>query len=196
MYHPLTDLSPLAAALDAAMTHGDTSALSARILATMAYATLDDALRANFTAASLPVDAFAGISCADAVVDLASRTLDDWQAALDRYSDMSRVAGPWVLYMQTLCAGWPLRSEWQFPRGGPGEGRRAAAPILFLSNRWDPVTPAPRREDRARCVSGRRAGGAGDHGPLRDAGRHGTLREGCRGRVFRYRRRARGGSDV
>lgn len=143
MYHPLADFEPLAAALDAAMAHGDTAALFARILADMGYAPLDDALRANSSAAATRrVDAFAGISCADTVVDLANRTLDDWQAALDRYSSISGVAGPWVLYMQTLCAGWPLRSKWQFPRGGAEENRPAgAAPILFLSNRWDPVTP-------------------------------------------------------
>ncbi|TQV96849.1 Peptidase S33, tripeptidyl-peptidase [Cordyceps javanica] len=152
MYHPLADFRPLAAALDAAM-RGDAAALSARVLATAEFTPLPDAVRANFSSSeppTMPVDAYMGISCADAD-DVTGRTLDGWLAALDRYRGVSRVAGPWMLGAQTLCAGWTARPAWSFsgpfttptptrPGRAPMPGK-PAAPILFLSNRWDPVTP-------------------------------------------------------
>ncbi|KAJ6782815.1 hypothetical protein PWT90_07476 [Aphanocladium album] len=158
LYHPSRDFTSLAATFDAGMRSrdGDDDAMalfSDRVLGAAGFTPIPAALRANFssyTSMTKLFDAYVGIACADGV-DVTGRSLDGWQALLDRYTAISRIGGPWMARLQMLCSGWTMRAKKSFhgpfetpepsEAGRAEEEGRPAAPILFLSNRLDPVTP-------------------------------------------------------
>lgn len=150
MYHPLTDFRPLAELFNASIS-GDHAPLSEAILA--AYQPIPDAIRSNFSGSGevmpgIGFDGHQAIACADQV-DITDRTRFDWRASLDDYARTSMMIGGPAFMSQTMCAGWKMRPSWVFrgpfttpePIDGLLEEGRPAAPLLFLSNRVDPVTP-------------------------------------------------------
>lgn len=107
---------------------------------------------ANHTlpAAGINVDAYSAISCGDG--DQASdKDVRYWRKYVKDQSELSSVAGAGVAQGRITCAGVFPRPNWEFkgPFTSPKASRDPlapekgipAAPLLFLSNRWDPVTP-------------------------------------------------------
>jgi pimeloyl-ACP methyl ester carboxylesterase len=74
-----------------------------------------------------------------------------WRDYVAKQVSISSVAGEFWARLRMSCAGWKSRPNWVFrgpfttPKAtGPGEALqpgRPAAPLLFASNRYDPVTP-------------------------------------------------------
>lgn len=98
----------------------------------------------------IPQDAAAAIACSDAA-DVSNYTLSDWRHYLDRQLSISTIAGAAWAAVRIACAGWKTRPKWPYtgPFGTPPPSKlpespepdRPAAPLLFMSNTYDPATP-------------------------------------------------------
>lgn len=106
-----------------------------------------------------PEDIAIGIMCTDGP-DLTNQTAPELQSYLQTLLTQSpSLARKWATW-RIQCAGWPYRGKWRYtgpfetPNPGPGPapsggqrqggegGRRGPdVPLLFLSSRFDPVTP-------------------------------------------------------
>lgn len=83
------------------------------------------------------------VNCGDKN-DQRNMTFDEWRVLWQRVHDTNEDLGN----MKPECVGWPIRPPFRFtgPFGTPEadandvEGR-PSAPVLFLTNRYDPVTP-------------------------------------------------------
>lgn len=80
--------------------------------------------------------------------DVTTKDTRWWMDYVHKLEKQSRVAGRYWSGTRLMCSSWPFRANWRFtgpftsPK--PDPSRRPgvpAAPILFLSNRLDPVTP-------------------------------------------------------
>lgn len=95
-------------------------------------------------------DAEYAILCGDGE-DVTGHDASFWRAYLDKQLAQSSVAGARWSNLRLACANWKTKAKWQFrgPFTTPApsancsapEPGRPAAPIFFLSNRYDPVTP-------------------------------------------------------
>ncbi|KAM3551170.1 hypothetical protein MY1884_007850 [Beauveria asiatica] len=164
MYQPLTLFTEAASLVDAAM-RGNTTALY-DLVAPIAGGSPDAAcppVGGNGTASadSSSPDAQRAVLCGDGQ-DVTGRDTAFWRAYVAKQLAQSSVAGAYWSSIRLGCSSWRARAKWQF-RGpfttpppsdsnnndnndnddasaGPEPGR-PAAPLLFLSNRLDPVTP-------------------------------------------------------
>lgn len=101
----------------------------------------------NITRPSIVIEAQNAVVCGDGD-DISHKDLSWWRRYVDRQLDTSSIFGATWSTIRLPCSGWRIRANWQFkgpfttpdpdPSLQPG---RPAAPILFLSNRLDPVTP-------------------------------------------------------
>lgn len=107
--------------------------------------------------------------------DVTDKDASWWMGYIETLTDQSRVLGRAWTSTRLICSSWPFRANWRFtgpftspppdPSSKPGV---PAAPILFLSNRLDPVTPLA----AARRMS---AGHAGSYVFVQDAIGHCAL---------------------
>ncbi|EGR48346.1 uncharacterized protein TRIREDRAFT_121968 [Trichoderma reesei QM6a] len=103
--------------------------------------------RANVTKPTIVIESQNAVVCSDGD-DVSGKDLAWWRRYVRSQLDVSRVFGATWSTIRMPCSGWRIRPNWSFkgpfttpdpdPALRPG---RPAAPILFLSNRLDPVTP-------------------------------------------------------
>lgn len=80
--------------------------------------------------------------------DITHKDVSWWRRYVNRQVSTSSVFGAIWATVRLPCSSWRFRPKWQFkgpfttPRADPSlKSGHPAAPILFLSNRLDPVTP-------------------------------------------------------
>lgn len=136
--------------------HGNTTPLAALILLLISSVTqLSDACPINnrtaaVNSAAMMVEPRSAVLCTDGD-DVTDKNATYWGAYLDDQVAVSSLFGAVWTTIRLMCAGWPVRPNWSFkgpfttPKAStdasaPEKGR-PAAPLLFMSSRWDPVTP-------------------------------------------------------
>ncbi|OAR00205.1 hypothetical protein LLEC1_01183 [Akanthomyces lecanii] len=95
-------------------------------------------------------DAYKAVLCGDGS-NVSDQDSNYWKRYMDRQVSISTLAGDVATMARLSCAGWRVRPNWSFkgpfktpaPSKDPSapEAGHPAAPLLFLSSRWDPVTP-------------------------------------------------------
>lgn len=97
----------------------------------------------------LAVESGYAIYCSDGD-DLSNKTARGWEDYLHKQQNVSAIGGASVAGIRFNCAKWPFRSAYDFkgPFKSPAPvskpkpvSGRPEYPILFLSNRLDPITP-------------------------------------------------------
>ncbi|KAL7822011.1 TAP-like domain-containing protein [Trichoderma gracile] len=151
LYNPLPLFKVLARRLDEFLA-GDLTQMAVMALGLGMVPAMQDACpldRANATQPkpSIVIEAQNAVVCADGD-DVSANDLAWWRRYVRSQLDASRVFGATWSTIRMPCSGWRFRPNWSFkgpfttpdpdPALTPG---RPAAPILFLSNRLDPVTP-------------------------------------------------------
>ncbi|KAG6194647.1 hypothetical protein E4U10_002713 [Claviceps purpurea] len=167
-YKPLSSFKPLAQLLNTTMQGQGLPLLFSTLESTLLGGPLQNAcpILTNDTTTPTPApavadtgsDALTAIVCGDGE-DLTSKTLPWWQSYIDHQKNTSSVFGAYWSQIRFSCARWPFRANWIFrgPFTTPSPPSAAAAaalttsvgaaalgaaaPLLFLSNRLDPVTP-------------------------------------------------------
>lgn len=103
------------------------------------------------------VDQSAAIRCIDAD-DMRNKSVEYWVDYANGLIQQSDILGQRWTELQTDCAGWPARSNWNFdgpfksqkPNSNGTDPTKPAAPIIFLSARNDPVTPLAAARDMSK----------------------------------------------
>ncbi|KAG6033516.1 hypothetical protein E4U41_006896 [Claviceps citrina] len=159
-YKPVTAYRPLAQLLDAGMRGQNLQLFLSTLESALLGGPIDNAcpLRGDddnpdaspgrgATTSDAGSDALVAILCGDGE-DITGRNLTWWQSYVDRQTATSSVLGAYWAGIRFSCSRWRFRANWAFrgpyttPPPGRGADRRSpAAPLLFLSNRLDPVTP-------------------------------------------------------
>lgn len=150
MYKPLELFQKNAALVDEAM-QGNTTALYEFVSTALGGPLEDACIVADKTAPILGSrDAETAILCGDAD-DITGRNTTFWRGYVARQLAQSAVAGASWSNIRVACADWKAKAKWQFhgpfttpepsKNASAPEPGRPAAPVLFLSNRFDPVTP-------------------------------------------------------
>ena len=92
-------------------------------------------------------DAMDGVLCGDGE-DVSGKNMTYWQGYVDTLSSVSKVWGDRWAEIRFACSRWPFTSKFRFdgpfttPSSSPDRlPDRPSAPLLFFSNRFDPVTP-------------------------------------------------------
>ncbi|GAO19165.1 hypothetical protein UVI_02061460 [Ustilaginoidea virens] len=173
-YRPLSTYKALAQDLDAAMRGANLSAVLAKVEAGLGEPLQTACPVANATLApDQGADAHHGIVCCDGG-DVTGTGAAWWQAYLDRQLRQSSVFGYMWTSIRFPCARWRFKPSWAFrgpfttPEASSGSGSgsgggaggereergKPAAPLLFLTNRLDPVTPL----SAARAMAGAHPG--------------------------------------
>ncbi|OAA70321.1 Peptidase S33 tripeptidyl aminopeptidase-lik [Cordyceps fumosorosea ARSEF 2679] len=105
---------------------------------------------ANGTTVTPSLDAYHAVMCADGD-DVTLKDSTFWKDYMKLQMSISPLFGEFWAEARLGCAGWAARPKWSYK--GPfrtptaskdpsaPEPDRPAAPLLFLSNEWDPVTP-------------------------------------------------------
>lgn len=100
--------------------------------------------------ASAVAEPQSAVLCSDGD-DVTGKNATYWMTYLQDLNAISPLFGESWTVVRLACAGWRTRPNWSFkgPFKTPAaskdpsapEAGRPAAPLLFLSSRWDPVTP-------------------------------------------------------
>lgn len=91
-------------------------------------------------------DALLAIICADGD-DVTNKSESYWNNYTGKQAAQSFVLGNFWSFQRVKCSSWPFRPSWRFtgpfttPHADASNPNAPAAPILFLSNRLDHVTP-------------------------------------------------------
>lgn len=149
--NPIPGFKPLASLLDEAM-HGNTTALVGAILDSGLVPALQNACPVDGVPAApvLKREATNAVVCGDGS-DVGGRNAAWWRRYVAKQVHTSSVMGSYWATIRFACARWRSPANWVFrgPFTTPApshaadapEPGRPAAPLLFLSNRLDPVTP-------------------------------------------------------
>lgn len=148
LYNAQTTAIPVAEMIDAAM-HGNATALINESTGPLKPLLNDCSI--NGTEPSMEIgDAYLAISCSDGDSH-ADEPVSYWRKYAKAQQKQSKLVGTGLARVRMGCAASILRPSWEFkgpftsPKASedpnhPEKGR-PAAPLLFVSNRWDPVTP-------------------------------------------------------
>ncbi|KAL6877159.1 TAP-like domain-containing protein [Trichoderma novae-zelandiae] len=149
LYKPMPMFKLLARKLDEFLA-GDLTQMAVMALGLGMMPAMQDACpldSANATKPGIIIEAQSAVVCGDGD-DVSGKDLAWWRRYVRRQLDASNVFGATWSTIRMPCSGWRVRPNWSFkgpfttpdpdPSLQPG---RPAAPILFLSNRLDPVTP-------------------------------------------------------
>lgn len=95
-------------------------------------------------------EALSAVACGDGD-DVTDKDMTYWKDYLQAQVSSSKILGGAWAEIRFGCIGWRTRPNWSFKgpfttpeaSGDPSapEAGKPAAPLLFVSNRWDPVTP-------------------------------------------------------
>lgn len=156
MYNAVYDSQPFAVDINRAM-HGNTTGFLARVREFYQIAPLEKDCSKYSSNPLIPTDAQTAIICIDGD-DVTNFTNDKWREYLAKQLSISSVAGAFWTTLRLACVGWRSRPNWIFkgpfttPKAtSPPVAGRPAAPLLFMSNRYDPATPV--RNARAMAKS-------------------------------------------
>lgn len=167
-YTPLKSFIQVAELLDNAMVHGTYDPILAMIESGLGAPLQDACPVANQTAKPNPgSDPQTAVLCGDGE-DIRGRKPSWWARYVDKQFAQSAVFGGLWSTVRFPCSGWRFKPNWSFhgPFTSPEPARdreqpqrgQPAAPIMFLTNRLDPVTPLAaaramaRKHPRARVV--------------------------------------------
>ncbi|KAG6013566.1 hypothetical protein E4U54_006566 [Claviceps lovelessii] len=159
-YAPVASYMPLAKLLNAVMQGQDLPLLLSMLESSLLGGPLQNScpLANDTTPPAAGSDAQIAILCGDGE-DITSKNLTWWQSYLDQQTSSSSVFGAFWSRIRFSCSRWRFRANWIYrgpyttppppppsPPTQPGkpsatEKGRPAAPLLFLTNRLDPVTP-------------------------------------------------------
>lgn len=157
LYEAVYDSQALALDLHEGMS-GNTSGLFSRMLQSTQLETLNNKCSNSTALPLIPNDVLGAITCADGE-NVAYKPNAYWFDYLQQHLSISSVGGAVFAQIRLRCAGWTIQPNWAFrgpfttPRPSKSaespEPGRPAAPLLFMSNRYDPATPL----DNARAMS-------------------------------------------
>ncbi|KAL7907254.1 TAP-like domain-containing protein [Trichoderma velutinum] len=144
LYSPFQKFQPLALGLYDGMSVGDLNRLADFInedSPKIADAVSSDSLQPK-------AEQTWGVTCSDGP-DWRGRDVNFWDRHLQKLEMKSRFFGPFWTNVRFACASWPFRPNWEFsgpfktpaPSSEPLYTAKPAAPLLFLSSRYDPVAP-------------------------------------------------------
>lgn len=161
LYNPTQYFQTIASLLAAAMS-GNPAPLNQILL--IPAAGLNITLASQCGPAPLAYDeAGSAILCSDGD-DVTDKDLHYWHGYIEKQNSISKSFGYTWSGIRMACAGWKGRSNWPFkgpftspsPSKDPSkpEDGRPAAPILYLSNRLDPVTPLRSAEGMVKAHPG------------------------------------------
>ncbi|KAG5982046.1 hypothetical protein E4U55_002394 [Claviceps digitariae] len=151
-YKPLLSFVPLASLLNAVMQGQDLPLLFSMLESFLPGGPLQNGcpLANDTTRPDASSDARVAILCGDGE-DITAKNLTWWQSYLDHQTSSSSVFGALWSSIRFACSRWHFRANWIYrgpyttpsptQPGQPPQKGRPAAPLLFLTNRLDPVTP-------------------------------------------------------
>lgn len=162
MYNAVYDSKPLAVSFNDAM-QGNTTSLLERHIEFSMTAPLQSTCSNHSSIPVIAVDARTAIICVDGD-DVSNYNNSDWHAYLQKQLSISSVGGAFWTTIRLACAGWRTRPNWLFrgPFTTPHPSKSAkfpkpghpAAPLLFISNQYDPVTPVQNARAMAKSHPG------------------------------------------
>lgn len=149
MYHPVKAFKPLARLLNESI-HGNSDAfVNVMSLGELVPNIADACAIDRNKTESKPegYDTVNAVVCADGD-DVTDKDIAWWRRYVDQLSSLSKIWGATWAEIRFPCSSWPFKNNWSFkgpfttPKhdSTPVEGR-PSAPLLFLANRFDPVTP-------------------------------------------------------
>lgn len=107
-------------------------------------------------------DALSGVLCSDGE-DVTDKDETYWRKYIHKLTSMSKVLGKEWANLRFPCSKWPFKTNFQFngpfttPKADPARlPGRPSAPLLFLSNRFDPATPLSAARRMAKMHPGAR----------------------------------------
>ncbi|KAI9896090.1 hypothetical protein N3K66_008990 [Trichothecium roseum] len=119
-------------------------------------------------------DGLPSVVCSDGD-DITGQSTSWWRQYIGQLKSVSRVWGDAIAYVRFPCSNWPFRANWVFKgpfetpehSSTPAEGK-PLAPLLFLNNDFDPVTPQNAAREMAAMHAGARlvVQGSMGHGVL------------------------------
>ncbi|KAK4081113.1 uncharacterized protein Triagg1_2645 [Trichoderma aggressivum f. europaeum] len=145
LYSPFEKFQPLALGIYDGMSIGDLNRLAAIIDEDSPRINTD---ANNLNAQQLKAEQTWGVTCSDGP-DWRDKDVGFWHKHLQKLEMKSRLFGPFWTNIRFPCAFWSSRANWVFggpfktpsPVSEPLYTSRPAAPLLFLSSRYDPVAP-------------------------------------------------------
>jgi pimeloyl-ACP methyl ester carboxylesterase len=102
-------------------------------------------------------DAEAAIACGDVYLRDADFTLKDAQAHYERLRQLSPLFAPYWSLLRYQCGAWKTRAEYSYQGPFAASKDSGIAPILFIGNTADPVTPGRFAHEAAKNYDGARA---------------------------------------
>ncbi|EHK23981.1 uncharacterized protein TRIVIDRAFT_133875, partial [Trichoderma virens Gv29-8] len=144
LHDPVKKFQPLALALYEGMIKGNLTLMASLVDGTVAK--VGD--MCEIGSQQFKPEGTWAVACSDSI-DLRNHDIDFWNKHIQKQEKISRLFGPFFATFRFACSSWPFRSKWEYrspfvtpaPRSEPLYFARPAAPLLFLSNRLDPVTP-------------------------------------------------------
>ena len=148
LYSPVPSYQPLAVAFDDAMRGQNLTGLLKRHLEISQIYPPPDGDFTNYSPDPIiQGDAQFAIICADGA-NVTGADNSHWRDYLDKQLSISSLAGAFWASLRMSCAryksppNWVFRGPFKTPQvTQPPRSDRPAAPLLFASNRYDPVTP-------------------------------------------------------
>jgi hypothetical protein len=148
LYKPIQTFKELASVLNDSISGNYTSLVTKMLeLNIISTSSTTCPTKDNPIQASSGLDGRNGVVCGDGS-DVSGQPDSWWHAYFDGLLNSSAIAAPYWATIRFTCARWPFKTNWAFkgpfgtarhdPRVVPG---KAAATLLFVSNRLDPVTP-------------------------------------------------------
>ncbi|KAH7327814.1 TAP-like protein-domain-containing protein [Stachybotrys elegans] len=152
MYQPLNMFRPYADILSAAMD-GNMTLLASRladggVLPSLATSCpIPDSGNGEPGSDGGHIEGMHAVVCGDGD-DVTDKDLSWWSDYVHKQTSMSSIFGAFWSAYRFACSSWPVQTRWSYkgpfttpPADASLLPDRPAAPILFLSNRLDPVTP-------------------------------------------------------
>jgi pimeloyl-ACP methyl ester carboxylesterase len=159
IYAPIDQHSSLAESLAQAI-HGNYSSLISS--SGLEISPLDTCINGSSSEYTWGTMTYLALRCGDGD-DLRNVTTNWWRGHFHRAVSNSPEMGPDLAATTMACIGWQARPKFRFtgPFGSPqadpnGRSDRPSAPVLFLSSRYDPITPLASARIASKAHSGSR----------------------------------------